>query len=589
MKTILDWFFNSNGVMNRKTYFLANMLMFTFIFIFIILLFLIIWIAFPHLEVDTAEHYLNILASILIWLFLIPWIFITIKRWRDFDCHNWFLYSFLFIIILWSILYVAYTIFPDLLNRYIFAAIFVINIIWIIFYLIFQFIPTKKLWEESLWNKDVNMIYIFIWVIVIVLITLIWLILEYFNKKVENISNITNLDQTHVLDETSIYPIDMDENEGNWTFDEYNYVSIQQEDIYKNINDSDTIEEQINIITQNIIKNRDNISLSYYDWLSNESINVEFNKYRNDFLFYFGKYIAWNYFAKNNVQRYSKQDIKNFEIEAKIALKNMFESNLDLSISLMWMFVWESSKGFIYKEIFWQNLDVLSSQYVYSDDNYYSKKIDFFDIYLSLPIELSQENKQNLDKNSFYIWVQKVSSNDLMNIPYNKRLKTVLFWNEIDKKDLKIIPIEINSSPIILNLDTIDNDYLWKDNYYFYRVYYKTGESYLALWWLEQKSYELSRDYILSSLTNYFSQHVFYDINDQINNFDLDEILKDFNNNKERARKKIDYDKFEYEEKIKDILMAVKNKTDFNKKEKELLKYYIEVKKMENILSNLYY
>lgn len=589
MKTILDWFFNSNGVMNRKTYFLANMLMFTFIFIFIILLFLIIWIAFPHLEVDTAEHYLNILASILIWLFLIPWIFITIKRWRDFDCHNWFLYSFLFIIILWSILYVAYTIFPDLLNRYIFAAIFVINIIWIIFYLIFQFIPTKKLWEESLWNKDVNMIYIFIWVIVIVLITLIWLILEYFNKKVENISNITNLDQTHVLDETSIYPIDMDENEGNWTFDEYNYVSIQQEDIYKNINDSDTIEEQINIITQNIIKNRDNISLSYYDWLSNESINVEFNKYRNDFLFYFGKYIAWNYFAKNNVQRYSKQDIKNFEIEAKIALKNMFESNLDLSISLMWMFVWESSKGFIYKEIFWQNLDVLSSQYVYSDDNYYSKKIDFFDIYLSLPIELSQENKQNLDKNSFYIWVQKVSSNDLMNIPYNKRLKTVLFWNEIDKKDLKIIPIEINSSPIILNLDTIDNDYLWKDNYYFYRVYYKTGESYLALWWLEQKSYELSRDYILSSLTNYFSQHVFYDINDQINNFDLDEILKAFNNNKERARKKIDYDKFEYEEKIKDILMAVKNKTDFNKKEKELLKYYIEVKKMENILSNLYY
>lgn len=589
MKTILDWFFNSNGVMNRKTYFLANMLMFTFIFIFIILLFLIIWIAFPHLEVDTAEHYLNILASILIWLFLIPWIFITIKRWRDFDCHNWFLYSFLFIIILWSILYVAYTIFPDLLNRYIFAAIFVINIIWIIFYLIFQFIPTKKLWEESLWNKDVNMIYIFIWVIVIVLITLIWLILEYFNKKVENISNITNLDQTHVLDETSIYPIDMDENEGNWTFDEYNYVSIQQEDIYKNINDSDTIEEQINIITQNIIKNRDNISLSYYDWLSNESINVEFNKYRNDFLFYFGKYIAWNYFAKNNVQRYSKQDIKNFEIEAKIALKNMFESNLDLSISLMWMFVWESSKGFIYKEIFWQNLDVLSSQYVYSDDNYYSKKIDFFDIYLSLPIELSQENKQNLDKNSFYIWVQKVSNNDLMNIPYNKRLKTVLFWNEIDKKDLKIIPIEINSSPIILNLDTIDNDYLWKDNYYFYRVYYKTGESYLALWWLEQKSYELSRDYILSSLTNYFSQHVFYDINDQINNFDLDEILKAFNNNKERARKKIDYDKFEYEEKIKDILMAVKNKTDFNKKEKELLKYYIEVKKMENILSNLYY
>lgn len=134
--------------MNPKEYFLAHLFLILFTFIFFIIAYIVLWIIFPNETVTKLEYYNNIILAILMVLFLYPATIIDIKRWKDFWIYNIFLYPYIFIVIFMSFFQSIIYIFPELNSKILSSGVVFYDILCVIFYITFQFIPSKKIWNE---------------------------------------------------------------------------------------------------------------------------------------------------------------------------------------------------------------------------------------------------------------------------------------------------------------------------------------------------------------------------------------------------------------------------------------------------------
>jgi hypothetical protein len=169
--------------------------------------------------------------------------------------------------------------------------------------------------------------------------------------------------------------------------------------------------------------------------------------------------------------------------------------------------VWESSKYFINKELFaYKELEPLPS--INLQWYLYEKK---------LVISWLDSEKESYYKEFWDLYVWYNNTDDIYwtfkNINFNNRLKTVIWPNE--KSNINFI--NINSIKNIKNIDSdyeykevpfnMKNEYEWKDNIFWFRLYIKINNYYYSISGLYNWWFFLSNDNIIAyELDEYFSQ-----------------------------------------------------------------------------------
>jgi len=141
MKEMLNICFSKKWIITRKEYFYANL----FLFCVIVVGLIVFWITCEILDIDDKllDRYLNMLTVIEMVLLLYPWMIITWKRWKDFCETDIFIYFFLFIIVIGTIIS-SWIVFAQINSWPLCFTEQTIMITWLVMYLIFQFSPTRK-------------------------------------------------------------------------------------------------------------------------------------------------------------------------------------------------------------------------------------------------------------------------------------------------------------------------------------------------------------------------------------------------------------------------------------------------------------
>jgi len=153
MKYISDLLLHKQWTITRKEYFIANI---------IILVFCILWVIITSTFLSIVAPDLSIIASVLISsipmlaFFTYTWLNITWKRWKDFLRTNYLIYFFFIIIVIgtWAPLIFQTLVFSGseyanyLFHPVVFLFWIILNILWTILWLIFQFTPTKNKWKK---------------------------------------------------------------------------------------------------------------------------------------------------------------------------------------------------------------------------------------------------------------------------------------------------------------------------------------------------------------------------------------------------------------------------------------------------------
>ncbi len=261
------------------------------------------------------------------------------------------------------------------------------------------------------------------------------------------------------------------------------------------------------IIDKITIEYTDIYDINSHDQSYSDLQDPVYNKHKFDFLYYYGLYKSQSFLKDIKKSSISDREIKSYEDNAKESLKKLLEANYKEWLWLISVFVWESSKYFINKELFaYKELEPLPS--INLQWYLYEKK---------LVISWLDSEKESYYKEFWDLYVWYNNTDDIYwtfkNINFNNRLKTVIWPNE--KSNINFI--NINSIKNIKNIDSdyeykevpfnMKNEYEWKDNIFWFRLYIKINNYYYSISGLYNWWFFLSNDNIIAyELDEYFSQ-----------------------------------------------------------------------------------
>lgn len=284
-------------------------------------------------------------------------------------------------------------------------------------------------------------------------------------------------------------------------YDQDNYYrekTFDLEGFYSKINQENDIDIILDALTS---ESKNFYNIGSYNPSYSDLQDTEFNKYKFDFLYYYGLYKSQTFLKaiwKSDVQ---DDVIDKNQNEAKIALKKLLEANLSDWLWLICVFVWESSKFFVNKELFPNMHEYVTFLPIAElTGAFFDKKIRITWLY---------EEVQKYYGNywDLYVWYSSIDTSywNMMSTNFNKRLKTIL--SDTEAKNIHLIQINDPSKEINIDMNNLWNDFLWKDNILWLRVYVKIKDYYFAISWMQSWGYYFSDDGIKDiEISNYIDQ-----------------------------------------------------------------------------------